>query len=171
MPLPAANPWGTPPVYGVLNEGDDSQDATQDSDCVGGNRINQMSADIIALYEGESSRRGYATVLTAAEVLGAAAHDKVYTNTGAGGGVGARVVTLPSAADCKRVSFYDDGTGFRIAANAGQTIRTAPGPANITKTAGYIESSAEGAFISLVRISANKWIAAAIVGDWAVEIS
>jgi hypothetical protein len=171
MPLPAAHDWGTTPDYGVIGtDGDNGLDATSDTDNIAGARVNKMSADIIALHDAESARRGYATALTAAEALGASAHDKVYTNTGAVSAVADRAVTLPSDAGCKRVSFYDDGPGLRVLANTGQTIRVGLGPANVSKSGGYIESNGEGAFITLFRISANKWAAVSTL-DWAVEVS
>lgn len=170
MPLPSANPWGFAPVYGVINEGDDTEDATQDSEHVPGSRINQMSSDIIELYAAENARRAYATVKTAAETLDATAHDKLFTNTGAINAASMRALTLPSDEGCKRVSFYNDGPGLRVLANSGQTIRVGAGPANVTKTAGYIESSIEGSFITLIRLNANKWVAMQTT-DWEVEVS
>lgn len=173
MPLPSAHAFGSSPDYGVIDTALDDGKTHADSQLpIAGDMVNQHSADIKAVHDAESVRRGYATVLTSTTALDSTAHDKVYTNTGASGAASTRPVTLPSDAAVKRVSFYDDNTlGFRIVANTGQTIRVGLGPANVTKSGGYLESNGEGAFITLQRISANKWVAVAPTLDWTPEIS
>lgn len=169
MPLPAAYAWGDSPNYGVIDTSlDDGSDHSTDQLPIAGDRVNQMSADIIACHDAESRRREYADAQTSNLVIPASAHDKLYTNTGAGAQV---IFTLPTDAEVKRLSFYDTGPGLRVLANTGQTIRIGLGPANVTKTAGYIESEGQGAFISLIRISANIWVSVVPALGWVVEVS
>jgi hypothetical protein len=90
--------------------------------------------------------------------------DGIYYNTTSSTGL--LTVNLPSAA---AGLIYDgccfDTDGIRIVAAAGDDIRVGT---SISATAGRIDSSTVGAYISLVAIDATTWVARTIVGPWTV---
>lgn len=92
--------------------------------------------------------------------------DALHTNVGASGRID---YVLPSAAvDMHQRYSNHSANGTRIIANTGNNIRIG---SDITKNAGYIETSDIGAYIDLWAIDATTWIAQIVHGNWTVEIS
>jgi hypothetical protein len=74
--------------------------------------------------------------------------------------------TLPSAAAGKQYTWYaQDADGIRITADTADTI-TINGA--VSSTAGYIETSAQHAWVHLVALNATEWVATGYGGQWSV---
>jgi len=87
--------------------------------------------------------------------------NSVVTNTGASS---KPIITLEAASiGVVRQFIVTDSDGIRIKANSGDTIRVIN---NITASAGYVESTAVGAFITLICYSSNSWICSNFCGPW-----
>ena len=107
--------------------------------------------------------------VTAPATLTTASHAKIHTNEGGAGAASTRALTLPPCAAGLCIPLYDQsGLGIRAVADAGDTIRVG---VQVSKAAGYIESTAKGQFLKLWGINATEWVAEPTADVWTVEIS
>jgi hypothetical protein len=99
--------------------------------------------------------------VTANKTETSADRDIVVTNTGASS---KPIITLETASvGLVRQFIVTDSDGIRIKANSGDTIRVIN---NITASAGYVESTAVGSFITLICYASNSWICSNFCGPW-----
>lgn len=105
--------------------------------------------------EANTAGVGTPNALTIAETY------KVLTNEGASA---KNYHTLPSAEAGIQFTFIvQDADGIRVVANTGDTINL---NGTVSGSAGYTESTAIGASVTLVAINATEWVATSIVGSW-----
>lgn len=104
------------------------------------------------------------SALTSSQTLTGSDSKTVFTNEGASSKPS---YTLPSADAGMVISFIvQDADGLRVIAATGDTIRTS---GQVSKSAGYIESTAIGSVLTLRCINATEWIAVEISGLWLLE--
>lgn len=125
--------------------------------------------DVLASATGSGALRRSRYVLgsTGTTTLGLGTTDSsdgIYYNTTSSTGL--LTINLPSAAAGLIVdACVMDTDGVRVVAASGDDIRIGT---SISATAGRIDSSTVGAYISLVAIDSTTWVARTVVGPWTV---
>ena len=118
---------------------------------------------LVQFYRRGNSGESYTQALTAARTVGDVEAGYSFTNEGAT----ARVdFTLPTAVAGLTYTFYcADTDGIRVIAATGDNIRIA---ANVSASAGRIDSTTIGSAVILLAINDTNWVAISSVGTWTV---
>jgi hypothetical protein len=105
---------------------------------------------------------------TAAITLDNTHHNKTITNTGASGAVSGREIELPPTPFVgMKINFYNNAVdGMRIRANTGQIIRIGTIESS---SAGYIDSTALGQYLTLVALTTTLWVCFEPIQSWSVN--